>query len=217
MLRVVAEGNQTKIWTALPGIIQSFDAAKMTCVVQPTIQGRQVTSKDEVKFINFPLLLDCPVFFPSGGGVTLTFPIAPGDECLVVFSSRCMDAWWQSGGIQPPAEARMHDLSDGFVLPGVRSQPRVLSSVSTSKAQLRSDDGATYVELDPTGAIVKIKATTIILDGAVTITGITTAQANVNVTGTVTGSVDVVGGGKNLKTHIHSGVTVGGGNTGAPV
>jgi hypothetical protein len=34
---------------------------------------------------------------------------------------------------------------------------------------------------------------------------------------TITGTTDVIGGGKHLKTHTHSGVTTGGGTTGAPV
>lgn len=45
----------------------------------------------------------------------------------------------------------------------------------------------------------------------VTITG------DLTVTGTATATVDVVGGGKSLKTHVHSGVIAGGSNTGAPV
>lgn len=40
---------------------------------------------------------------------------------------------------------------------------------------------------------------------------------NINVTGTVTASTDVIGGGKSLKSHVHSGVVPGGGTTGAPV
>ena len=68
-----------------------------------------------------------PVVFPGGGGFALTFPVAAGDECLVVFASRCIDAWWQSGGVGEPMEPRMHDLSDGFALIGVRSQPAHVS------------------------------------------------------------------------------------------
>ncbi|MGC8050122.1 Gp138 family membrane-puncturing spike protein, partial [Salmonella enterica] len=78
---------------------------------------------------------------------SMTFPVAQGDECLVVFASRCIDSWWQSGGIQEQAELRMHDLSDGFAILGFRSQPRALSNISTTSAQLRSDDGATFIDL----------------------------------------------------------------------
>lgn len=41
-------------------------------------------------------------------------------------------------------------------------------------------------------------------------------SGNMTVTGTLTGTTDVVGGGKSLKTHTHSGVTTGAGNTGVP-
>lgn len=47
-------------------------------------------------------------------------------------------------------------------------------------------------------------------------TGPVSINGDVGVTGTVTASTDVIGGGKSLKTHTHSGVLTGGGNTGAP-
>lgn len=142
-------GRQAMLWTALPGIVSSFDPVAMTCEVQPAIQGKVKTEDGRVQLVNLPMLLDCPVVFPHGGGCSLTFPIATGDECLVVFSCRAIDLWWQSGGVQPPVEVRMHDLSDGFVIPGPYSQPRVLSGVSTSAVQLRSDDGQAFFELNP--------------------------------------------------------------------
>ena len=98
-----------------------------------------------------------PVYFPSGGNCTLTFPVKPGDECLVVFASRCIDAWWQSGGVQDQAEMRMHDLSDGFVFVGC-ARSRVLPSVNTGATELRSDDGSTFLRLDPASQKVKIVA-----------------------------------------------------------
>jgi hypothetical protein len=102
-------GWQKDIWTALPGIIQSFDPVAMTCVVQPSIQANPLTAPYDAatlkrawpNYPNLPLLVDCPVMFPGGGGCTLTFPVTAGDECLVVFASRCIDAWWQNGGVRP--------------------------------------------------------------------------------------------------------------------
>ncbi len=157
-LRIAFEGQQAGIWTALPGILQSFDADKMTAEVQPALQGRLRQLDGSWKDASLPLLLDCPVIFPAGGGFALTFPLAQGDEGLVVFASRCIDAWWYSGGVQKQARARMHDLSDGFFLPGCFSQPRKLSNVSTTKPQFRTADGATYVELDPDTGRVNVEA-----------------------------------------------------------
>lgn len=157
-LRAAFYGMQARIWTALPGVIESFNAEALTCVVQPTIKIPVRANDGSITTVALPQLVDCPVQFPSGGDCSLTFPVAQGDECLVVFSSRCIDSWWQSGGIQEQAEPRMHDLSDGFVLLGFRSQPRVLSNVSASSTQLRSDDGSTYIDLNPSLQKVRIVA-----------------------------------------------------------
>lgn len=147
-LRLALIGWQAEMWTSLPGILQTFDATKQTCVVQPAIKGIFRKKDGTTETVQLPQCLDVPVQFAGGGGVTLTFPLTEGDEGLIVFSSRCIDAWWQSGGVQVQAEIRMHDLSDGFFIPGVRSLPRKLSpAISTDSTQLRADDGTYYVEL----------------------------------------------------------------------
>lgn len=209
MILAALRGERSDIWTAIPGIVQSFDATALTCVVQPAVRFRinqpaldtytsatmQRDPSGQFAWDQMPLLTDCPVVFPGGGGVTLTFPISQGDEVLVVISARCIDAWWQLGGIQNQAAARMHDLSDGFVIPGVRSQPRRFTA-SLSAAQLRTDDGSVVVSLNPTTKDIEMTTT-----GAIKLT-----------------SSSLTHNGKNIgDTHIHSGVATGGGNTGGPV
>lgn len=173
------EGHQSSLWTALPGIVQSFDPIKQTCNIQPAIQGKVQSPDGSFKWVTMPLLLDCPVFFPSGGGVTLTFPVAVGDECLAVFASRCIDAWWQLGcpldsngkvTVQVQAEMRMHDLSDGFAFVGFASNPKVIANISTTKAQLRNATGSVMVEVDPTGTMT-IAAPTVNINGTLIING----------------------------------------------
>lgn len=161
-LTVALGGWQSKMQTAIPGIIQSFNTDNpdsMTCTVQPAINGQVRDEQGNITVAELPLLVDCPVQFPSGGGCTLTFPVAQGDECLVVFSSRCIDAWWQSGGVQVQPELRMHDLSDGFALLGFRSLPRVIHGISTTAAQLRTDDGAAFVEVNSVTHAINITTT----------------------------------------------------------
>lgn len=141
------KARQATIWTALPGIIQSFNPTEMTCVVQPAIKAVIFSQDGSAVDVALPLLLDCPVQFPSGGGLVLTFPLTQGDECLVVFASRCIDAWWASGGIQAQAELRMHDLSDGFCIPGISSVPNVIPNISATSAQLRDKAGDTLIDV----------------------------------------------------------------------
>jgi hypothetical protein len=147
------DGRLAEVWTALPGVVQGFDPVALTVSVQPAVKGRITSPDGSTRSVALPLLVDVPVVFPRGGGFTLTFPVKDGDECLVVFSSRCMDAWWQSGGVQEPLEPRMHDLSDGLALVGPFSQAQRLGDVSAENVQLRTDDGATYIEIQPGGKV----------------------------------------------------------------
>ncbi len=62
----------------------------------------------------------------------------------------------------------------------------------------------------PAGSTAIVTADTIEIHGNVEITG------DVAVTGTLDAQTDVIGGGKSLKTHIHSGTQPGGGQSGPP-
>jgi len=205
MLSVLA-GFQAGLWTAMPAVVLKVDLAKMTCEVQVTIQARLRNPDQSHYWVTLPPLVDCPLIFPSGGGFTLTFPVKAGDECLVVFASRCIDTWWQSGGTGVQADFRMHDLSDGFVLVGPRSQPRVLTGVSSSDVVLRNDENTSRVSIAPGGAIALTSPVSVSITApAVNITG------NVSTTGTLKNNGVNVG-----SSHVHGGVQTGGSNTGGP-
>lgn len=129
---------------ALPGTVESFDAETVTATIQLGILGLSDGESTALSVLN-----DVPVMFPRGGGCSLTFPVKKGDECLVIFADRSIDFWWQSGGIQEPVDDRMHDLSDAFCIVGPQSQSKKISGISTSAVELRSDDGSTKLNLDP--------------------------------------------------------------------
>lgn len=188
---------------AMPGIIQSFDPETITAVVQPAIRAVERDNDGNTSTTDYPLLVDVPVVFPRGGGCTLTFPVAPGDECLVIFADRCIDFWWQNGGIQEPVDTRMHDLSDAFAIVGPQSQAQKISGISTSAAQLRTDSGTAFIEIAAGGAVT-ITSPQIMFNGPL------------QVNGTITSTGDQVAAGISQVTHTHSGVQPGNGNTGAP-
>lgn len=194
MLRVAMDGLLSQVWTSLPGYIVSYDATSNTATVQLGVQG-QIAGPDQTpKSVNYPVLSGVPVIFPRGGGATLTFPIAAGDECWVSFACRAIGGWKQSGGIQPPNDSRRHDLSDAVCHIGPMSQANRIASISTSTVQLRSDDGVAFVELDPVAHKVNIVA-----PGGFNVAG------PVNINGNTAFTGQVAANGKRIdNTHTHT-------------
>jgi hypothetical protein len=203
-LRLALEGWQAAIWTAIPAILDSFDPEKMTCTASPAIQGIFRLKDGSTKVVSIAQCLYVPVQFARGGGWTHTFPMKKDDEGLLIFSSRCIDAWWQNGGIQPQAEIRFHDLSDGFFIPGVNSVPKVLVDFNTDASEIRNDAGDVKAVFMDEEIDVIVKADTFgkfkdkeidLKAGASTVTMTDTkidiVSTNVNITGdlTVTGKL----------------------------
>lgn len=172
-MRLMLDGRQSCIWTAMPGYVTSIAKlqSENTVEVQLTIKGSIEQEDGSFADVNYPKLIHVPLIFPSGGGFTITFPIAVNDEVLVIFASRAIDSWWQSGGIQQPVEDRMHDLSDGFAIPGPKSLPKKISAISTTAVQIRNNAGNAYVEIGAGGAIKLVSATSVTVEGDLNVTG----------------------------------------------
>lgn len=211
-LRLALENAQANLWTATPGIVAAVNLAAQTVSVQPAIQGTLTNPDGSTQNVNLPVLVDVPIVWPRAGGFALTFPIAVGDEVLVVFASRCIDSWWQSGGVGIPAEARMHDLSDGFAILAPTSQSKKFANVSSTNVQLRDSAGSTYVEITPGGAARIVGASSIDIEAP---------TINLNGTTNITGQINHSGGslvsnGITFGSHKHTGVQPGSGTSGGP-
>lgn len=228
-LRAALDGLQARLWTQLPGIIESFDAEKMTAKVRPAIQGVQQLQDGTYKAVNLPFLLDCPVMLQGGGGFIITCPIAQGDECVVFFAARCIDAWWQSGAAQasqPQSELRMHNLSDGFVFVGPFSQPNVIANYAANAVVIRKKDGTAFISLDTDGVAVieapggaTINADTTIngntvmngdlqVNGEIAATGNIHSDLDISADGDVTAGADVNAGGNVNAVNVNASGTV---------
>lgn len=153
-LRAVRDSGQGQMWTAMPAKVTSVNLPLMTLEAVPTIMGRFTDPSGTLNFVEMPPCVDVPICFPSCAGFSITYPITTGDEVLLVFASRCIDSWWQSGGtMNRPMEFRMHDLSDGFAIPGPRSQPNVVTGISSTDLQIRNALGTTFVSIGADGRI----------------------------------------------------------------
>lgn len=222
-LRAALDGWQVGVWTAFPGIIDEVNLQNMTVSVTPAIKEYDTDEDGNTKQVTITQLVNVPITYQSAGGYSMTFPIAKGDECLVIIANRCIDGWWQSGGIQGQIEFRMHDLSDGFAIVGPRSQARLIPNISTTDVQLRNDAGTTFIGINPAGDIRMKSPTQITLDAPLTtITGAIAAGDGVGgpynaiFAGSITATGNVTGNSISLDSHTHTGVQPGSGNTGGP-
>lgn len=144
----ILDRRQSEMHTAMPVRVVK-DSDGHTVALQPLIKRVMKKPDGSTELIDYPTLSDVPVQFASGGGVTTTHPIKEKDEGIAIIASRAFDNWFQQGGEQNQGDARMHDMSDAFYIPGVRSTPRKLKNVSTTSTQMRSDDGKHFTDLHP--------------------------------------------------------------------
>jgi phage baseplate assembly protein V len=135
------------------------------------------------------------------GGVRLWSPPTVGEQCLL---------------LSPEG-----DLKNGIVLTGLYCDAFPAPSVSPDLVHLEFADGAiiAYDQVAhalsvtlPGGGTAQIDA-----PGGTVWNGPVTFNDDVTVNATVTATTDVIGGGKSLKGHKHSGVQTGSAQTGAPV
>lgn len=212
MLQIINDairGELANLWTSLPCIVDSYDADAVTITAQPAIKIPVRNKVGVVELLQLPLLMDVPVMFPCAGGFTITHPIRTGDECFVLFASRNIDVWWQSGGIQNPFDTRKHDLSDGFAFFRPQSQANKISGISTTDLEIRNDANTCKIQIKPSGEIHFVGTKSVFhhpveMKGTLTVDGVIKSLS------------DVLAKAISLFSHKHGGVQSGGSDTENP-
>lgn len=187
-LKVALDRKLGTVWTMLPVLITE-DSEGHVCAAKSAIKGQGQGEDGSIQDVEMtPLGKTIPVHFTSGGGFTITHPIKKDDEGLMIFSSRSIDGWHKKGDVQEQVNPRRHDLSDGFYIPGIRSDPRKLGGngngagdglgreqqktkpPSTNSIQIRTDSGDYYIELTDKDVNVVCVNCTVKAEEKVTIT-----------------------------------------------
>ena len=142
---------------ALPGTILSYDKDTRTAEIMPGFNRIYVDGK----VVPMTNLVNVPVLMLRGGmatGVHVGLPVSAGDECLVIFADRDIDAWFENGDVQTPGTARKHDLSDGFAIVGFNSKAGLqgfTTPLTGNEGGFAQTGGQAKLGLDPdTGLLV---------------------------------------------------------------
>ncbi len=154
-LKAAIQAELRAMLTTLPAIIKDSDQHTATATSAILAIIRQ--SDGSMKQAPMPEFQTFPVHFAGGGQVVSTHPIQANDEGIIVFAARALDSWHQSGGQQPPIDARQHHASDGFYLGGIKSDPNTIPNKASNSIQHRSINGRVTHEVDPTnGTTTKV-------------------------------------------------------------
>jgi hypothetical protein len=109
----LAKGIVSGIHTSAPGKIISYDPGTGRASVQPAIKCKV----SDGRTLDAPVIVNVPVYFPSGGNASITYPIKAGDDCWLVFAERCIDDWLLGGESEDP---RKYDLTDCAAFVGMK-------------------------------------------------------------------------------------------------
>jgi hypothetical protein len=118
LLRENVEYYMTDVHTALSGVVKKYDPATRRADVQPSLKRKLPGGK----YLDFPVIPDVPVLFPSSKKYTLHFPLEEGDEVMLITSERGTDSWKAKGGKGiEEADPRRFDLQDCYAIPGLQA------------------------------------------------------------------------------------------------
>lgn len=167
-----------KVRTAIPGRVLAYDAATQTATVQPSVRVWRVDEDDELSSALPTSISNCPVLFPAGGGVEITWPLVEGDVVTLLVADRSIDEWMATAGADvTPRSTQRFRLQDTLVLPGLRPSSAPLTGASTDGLQIatngatiRAKDAGTFAVENASGELVALLVELIdgLLNGAIT-------------------------------------------------
>lgn len=153
--------------TSITGHVLAFDPVTQHAQIQIGVLRIDVNGKT----ITPPPLIEVPVTFIGGSEYTQEHQLDVGSEGIIHFSQRCIDGWKTTGGVANNPILRFHDLQDAMFVPGLRSQPNVITNHANDGIRWRNKDATHYVWLKNDGTIVSQNdnaSHTIAPDGTVT-------------------------------------------------
>jgi Phage protein Gp138 N-terminal domain len=121
------------------GTIQSFNSTNQTVSVtinytKTFFQFQAETQTYESINVNYPIIAECPLIVHGGGLARITFPVAQGDQCLLLFNDRDIDNWFNGSLTSPNNTPRLHSFTDCIALIGPNNMNTIITDYDTTRA-----------------------------------------------------------------------------------
>lgn len=159
----------------------------------------------------------------QGGSNGIVIDPEPGDIGICLFASRDISKVKSTKKQANPGSLRQNSFSDGMYIGGIlNGTPTQYIQFNASGIKIHSPSS---VVLDAPVVTINAATSCTVNTATFTVNGATVLHGSVSQTGggassfsgSITATGDISGQGVSMKNHVHSGVTTGGSNTGAPV
>lgn len=113
------ESRVGELYVAIPGKVQATHGSPLSSVdvipqVRFPIQKLDGTTKNE----DLPVIPNCPIVWPGGGGCQLTFPIQAGCFGLLLVMTYSISSWLDTAQASNPGDVRPNHIGNAVFLPG---------------------------------------------------------------------------------------------------
>lgn len=179
-----------EIHTSMPGKIINFNPSTCRATIKPMLRYHMADGD----VIDYPVIIECPVFMPKAGNARITYPVKAGDGCIIIFSERSLDEWLNMGS-EDNHDPRQYDLTDAYCLVGLEP----IQNISTDNIELINS--GTLVSVTPQNEVNIIGNVNI--KGNVNVDGNYTCSGKSRMNGSITCDGDVTASGISLNSHTH--------------
>jgi hypothetical protein len=141
------------VHTALPGAVQSYDAATKTVDVE--LQTKRMLEKQDGTFTSeeLPILVNVPIAYQGSSDYVTAYALAPGDTGMVMFSETSLDQWRSKGSVTSPSDIERHGLSGAVFYPAPLPIAKIVADVLTTGAFFGKKAGC---QLRATGTTMEV-------------------------------------------------------------
>ncbi|QTQ06847.1 hypothetical protein [Aeromonas phage PVN04] len=211
-----------EVRTKTIGTIIKFDPKTQFAEVKLSCNGTNSVLDQNYYNVDAAVLVDVPVEFPRCGAFVQTFPVRPGDDCIVEFFEQGITHWLYENrreyrverGRPEAAARRKFSRSDAVCRVSMGNKQNAIQGFNSDGFEIRSWEGNQKLVFHPNGNIemitpanIDMKAANINMEAKmVNINGLTIDQAGAAKSPVGFDGPSMKAAGKELADHKHSGV-----------
>lgn len=139
---LTAQNERQDMAVEVPAEIVAMDHEKQVALVRALYKPRFNGEP-----IDLPLFQEVPIRQYRDGAFAITSPLGPGSPGTLKFHQIDHDNWYEDGGAQPAATARMNSWSDAVFEPGGQSAGQVIPAYNAENMEIRSIGGTARLEM----------------------------------------------------------------------